>query len=188
MKGRKAAKSSMVKVPQTLEEAAETIRQIGVAQREIKSIKTNFNEKVEASKRKAMDKVKPYEEDISRLVGVLFAYAESHRDELTDKGKRKTVPLPTGEFKWRLTPAALSLENEDKTVEELKNLGFENLIRVIEEVDKKETLKELQREESELAEKLEGVSIKQHELFIIKPAELKLEIKKDVETLKRAIV
>ncbi len=174
-------KKVVIAVPKSLDEAAEFLAQIGEEQRATDKIRSDINTKVEKLKAKAMADVKPYQEKISQLVEGLFAYAEAHRNELTDGGKRKTVEVPTGTFGWRMTPSAVSLRDVESILKSLKSLGLERFIRTKEEVDKEAMLKE-----PDVASTVKGVSVSQREEFIAKPTELEVEIATKVDKLKRA--
>lgn len=174
-------KKVVIAVPKSLDEAAEFLAQIGEEQRATDKIRSDINTKVDKLKAKAMADVKPYQEKISQLVEGLFAYAEAHRDELTDGGKRKTVEVPTGTFGWRMTPSAVSLRDVESILKSLKSLGLERFIRTKEEVDKEAMLKE-----PDVASTVKGVSVSQREEFIAKPTELEVEIATKVDKLKRA--
>ena len=177
-----AIKRSVIPVPQNLDEAAKFLSFIGREQRKIDKIQTTLNEKIETLKEKTADDVKSHEEKISQLVEGLFAFAQSHRDELTDSGKRKTVKVPTGSFAWRWTPLAISISDIELVVAELKSRRLKRFIRVKEEPDKKAMLKELQ-----VVRKIPGISISQQEMFAVTPAELNLKIEYDIDTLKKAM-
>jgi phage host-nuclease inhibitor protein Gam len=174
-------KKAVVAVPKSLDEAAEFLTQIGKEQRATDKIQSDLNAKVDELKTKAMANVEPHQEKISQLVEGLFAYAEAHRDELTDGGKRKTIEVPTGIFGWRMTPPAVSLRDVKSILKSLKSLGLERFIRTKEEIDKEAILKE-----PNVATRVRGVSISQHEEFIAKPAELEIEIATQVDKLKKA--
>lgn len=175
-------KKAVIPVPKSLDEAARFLAQIGQEQRAADKIRAGLNTAVEKLKAKAMADDKPHEEKISQLVEGLFAYAEAHRDELTDGGKHKTVEVPTGIFGWRMTPPAVSLRDVGSILESLKSLKLERFIRTKEEVDKEAMLKE-----PDVAKKVRGVSIGQHEEFVAKPAELAVEIATKVDKLKKAV-
>lgn len=177
-------KRTVTPVPQNLDESAKFLSKIGEEKRKVNNIQSDFNAEVERLKKKAMANTKTHDEKISQLVEGLFAYAQSHRSELTNSGKYKTVNLPTGTFEWRLTRPKVSLKNVKSILEALKELGLKRFIRktVTEEVNKEKMLKE-----PNVAEKVEGVSITQHEEFIVKPAELKVEIPFKVKKLQKAI-
>ncbi len=174
-------KKVVIAVPKNLDEAAQFLAQIGKEQRATDKIRSDINTKVEKLQAEAMADVKPYQEKISQLVEGLFAYAEAHRDELTDSGKRKTVKVPTGIFGWRMTPSAVSLRGVKSILKSLKSLRLKRFIRIKEEVNKDAMLKE-----PDLAKTVKGVSISQREEFIAKPAELEVEIAIQVDKLKKA--
>lgn len=175
-------KRAVIPVPKSLEEAAQFLAEIGKEQRASDKIRSALNAKVDELKTQAMTNVEPHQKKVSQLVEGLFAYAEAHRDELTDGGKRKTVEVPTGTFGWRMTPPAVSLRNVKSILKSLKSLGLKRFIRIKEEVNKEAMLKE-----PEVAKTVKGVSISQHEEFIAKPAELEVEISTLVDKLKKAV-
>jgi len=175
-------KRPVIPVPKSLDEAAEFLRQIGEEQRTTDAIQSDLNAEVDELKAKAMSDAEPHQKKISQLVEGLFAFAETNRDELTDSGKRKTVELPTGIFGWRMTPPAVSLHNVEAILKSLKSLKLDRFIRAKEEVDKEAMLKE-----QEVAKTVKGVSISQHEEFIVKPTELEVEITSNVDKLQRVM-
>lgn len=183
-------KRPVVAVPQYLDEAAQFLSLIGQEQRKIekiqtalKKIQTALNEKIEELKAKAMTEIKPLDEKISELFEGLFIFAQSNRDELTEGGKRKTVEMPTGYIAWRMTPPAVSIANIKKVLIRLKELGLQRFIRPKEEINKEAMLKE-----PKIAKTIKGVSVNQHEEFIVKPSELEIEIVSDGKKLKKVIL
>ena len=174
-------KKVVIAVPKSLDEAAQFLAQIGEGQRAADKIQLDINTKVEQLKAQAMADVKPHQEKISQLVEGLFAYAEVHRNELTDGGKSKTVKLPTGWFGWRWTPPAISIRNVKAILVKFKELGLKQFIRIKEEPNKEAMLKE-----PEIAKTIKGISISQHEEFVVKPAELEVEIATQVDNKKAA--
>lgn len=174
-------KRVVIAVPKSLEEATQFLAQIGEEQRATNGVQSGFNRKVEELKAEAMAAAEPHQAKVSQLVEGLFAFAEAHRDELTDGGKRKTVEVPTGIFGWRMTPPAVSLRDVEAILESLKTLNLKRFIRVKEEIDKEAMLKE-----PEVAKTVKGVSIGQREEFVAKPAELEVEIATQVDKLKKA--
>ena len=175
-------KRTVIPVPKSLDEAAQFLADIGQEQRATEEIRSGLNTAVDKLKTQAMADDEPHQKRISQLVEGLFAYAEAHRDELTDGGKRKTVEVPTGIFGWRMTPPAVSLRDVKSILESLKSLKLKRFIRTKEEVDKEAMLKE-----PDVAKTVKGVSISQREEFVAKPAELEVEIATQVDKLKRAV-
>lgn len=173
-------KRAVVAVPKSLNEAAQFLARIGHEQRAADKIRSTLNAKVDELKAKAMAEDEPHQNEISQLVEGLFAFAEAHRDELTDGGKRKTVEVPTGTFGWRMTPPSVKLRDVESILESLKSLKLKRFIRTKEEVDKEAMLKE-----PETAKTVKGVSISQHEEFVAKPTELQVEVSVEVNKLKK---
>ena len=173
-------KHAVVPIPASLEESAEFVGRIGKEQRKIDWIQTELNDKVEKLKVEAMAKTTPHEGNISQLVEGLFVFAEAHREELTESGKRKTVELPTGIFAWRLTPPSVSLKSIKEVISSLRSLGLRRFLRMKVEVNKEAMLKE-----PEIAKTVKGVTISQREEFVVKPAELEVEIVSDATKLKK---
>ena len=176
------AKKAVIPVPKSLDEAAQFLAEIGQEQRVSEEIRSDLNTAVDKLKTQAMADNEPHQKKVSQLVEGLFAYAEAHRDELTDGGKRKTVEVPTGIFGWRMTPPAVSLRDVESILESLKSLKLKRFIRTKEEVDKEAMLKE-----PDVAKTVKGVSISQHEDFVAKPSELEVEIAIQVDKLKKAV-
>jgi len=177
----KSVKHHVVPVPRDLNEAAKFLAQIGEKQRATDVIQSGLNTGVEKLKAEAMADAKPHQKKLSQLVEGLFVFAEAHRDELTDGGKRRTVEVPTGTFGWRMTPPAVSLRDVLTVLKNLKSLGLERFIRTKEEVSKEALLKE-----SDVAKTVKGVTIAQHEEFTVKPADLEVEIAIQADKLKKA--
>lgn len=175
-------KRAVVAVPKSLDEAAQFLAQIGAEQRATEKIRLGLNAKVDELKTKAMADDEPHQTKVLQLVEGLFAFAEAHRDQLTDGGKRKTVEVPTGTFGWRMTPPAVKLRDVEAILESLKSLKLKRFIRTKEEVDKEAMLKE-----PDVAKTVKGVSISQHEDFVAKPAELDVEIAIKVDKLKKEV-
>ena len=179
---KRSIKRQVIPVPQDLNETTQFVALIGRRQRIIDDIRLDLNTKVEDLKDKAIAGTKLQEEEILKLVEGIFVYAETHRDELTDGGKCKTVEVPTGTFKWRMTPLSVSLRNAKLILKNLKSLGLRRFIRTKEEISKEAMLKE-----PEIAKKIKGVTIDQYEEFIVTPAELEVEIISNVDKLKKAL-
>lgn len=174
-------KKVVIPVPKSLEEATKFLAEIGQEQRATDKIQLGLNAAVDKLKVQALAGVEPHQRKVSQLVEGLFAFAEAHRDELTNGGKRKTVEVPTGTFGWRMTPPAVKLHNVESILKFLKSLKLKRFIRTKEEVDKEAMLKE-----PEVAKTVKGVSIGQHEEFVAKPSELEVEIVTQVDKLKKA--
>jgi len=96
----------------------------------------------------------------------LRIFAEAHRDELTNEGKKKTVDLGTGELGWRMRPPRVLLRNIPGVIESLQMLKLDRFLRTKLEVNKEAVLAE-----PEIAEQVKGITVKQDEDFFVVPAE-----------------
>ena len=182
MEKKKSVKRTTVVVPKSVEEIGDFISKIGEHQRELTKIQTRLNNQVEKIKAQAVEEGFSHQEMIDQIFDGIFIFAQSQREELTEKGKKKTVQFPTGEIQWRLTPPAVSYQNAKKVIELCRSLGLEHFIRIKEEVNKEAMLKE-----PEKAVKIKGVKIEQKEEFVVKPSEIEIEISKDTKKLQKAL-
>ena len=90
-----------------------------------------LNVRIDAIKKKAQAEAKPIEKEINELAQGVFLFAESHREELTEKEKQKTVEFITGDkIRWYLTPWSVVVLNEADAIIELEGYGLEEFIRV----------------------------------------------------------
>lgn len=178
----KSVKRTTVATPQSIEEVAEFVRKIGEHQRAVTRIETICNEKIERAKEQAMENSAPHEEAKDKLFEGIFIYSQSHRDELTEQGKTKTVQLPTGDIYWRMTPPSVSIRNAEKVIEFCESKELLQFIRIKREVDKQAILKDQER-----AGKIPGVKIDQREEFGVKPSETQIEISKETTKLQKVL-
>jgi len=177
----KSLKRAVMKVPQSLDGAATFLVLIGAARRKIEQVENELNTEVEHLKNQAAKKVEPLADEMRELFEGLYAYAESHRSELTDGGKIKTVSVMSGDFGWRMTPQAVSIRNTEKVLEELHSKGFLSFIRTKEEINKEAML-----ELPSVATTVKGVKIGQYELFFAKPSNI-AEVTAPTDRLKKVV-
>lgn len=181
-KGRKRIKRRVVTVPQNLDEAADFVRRIGQAKREIERLAERLTVKIDRLKAVAVEEAAPREATIVELFDGLFVFAQAHREELSERGRRKTVVLPSGQFGWRMPPSSVHVKGVDQIIARLESLGMDRFLRV-----KKELNKEAMLAEPQAATAVEGVVIKQDEEFFVKPEQAKVEVASSVVTLKKTI-
>lgn len=167
----KGLKRLVTAVPKSLEEVSQFLLKIAEEQRIVEKIQSELNTQVDKLKAEAMEAVREHQERANTLAEGIYIYAEGHREELTEGGKRKTIRVPTGIFGWRTTPPAVSLKNVKLVLENLKRLNLYRFIKIKEEPDKEAMLRE-----PEIAKKISGVSIIQREQFVVKPATIEIEI------------
>ena len=175
-------KRKVVQVPENLDMVSQSLYTIGNYQRALEIRQSELNTEIEKLKNKKLAEMKPYQEKISELFEGLFIFAESHRQELTENEKHKTVEAVHGIFGWRMTPPAVSLKNVKTVLKRLKEERLDRFIRTKEEPNKEAMLAE-----PEVAKKIKGISIVQHEEFFVKPAEVSVEITSRADKLRKAI-
>jgi phage host-nuclease inhibitor protein Gam len=116
---------------ETLEDANNVLKEIGLLEREIESIDSEAHKQIAEIKAEAEKKGKPVRKRIADLAALLGAFAEYNREELFKD--RKTVSLSFGSFGYRKTTA---ISVKKTTVELLKKMGLLQYVRVKEEPDK----------------------------------------------------
>ncbi len=166
----KKVKRVVLPVPASLEEVVDYVHKIGGHQRAITLVQAKTNEKIEAIKAQATTDCTSHQDEIEALFEGVYVFAQSHRDELTEGGKKKTVNLPTGDLYWRMTPPAVSIKDIKAVLAWLREMKLGRFIRTKEEPDKEAMLKE-----PEVAKGVKGITITQHEKFAVKPSETNIE-------------
>lgn len=159
--------------PQNIEELAKSISHLGSLKRKAENIIAKADEKISKIQEEVSQSVSPISEEIEMVFDAIYNYAESNRDELTDKGKKKTIKLATGKLSWRTTPPKVTIGNTEEVIETLKKLKLSRFLRIKEEIDRNAMIKE-----RKVAEKIKGVSITQSEELAVIPNETASEIKR----------
>ncbi len=186
--GEKAVKPKpVVVVPKNREEAAEFVRRVGDAQRELKRIAADAQGRIVAIQEKVGKEAQPHQERIDRFVDGLFLFFDTNRAELTESGKRKSVDLATGTIGEHTNPHKVDLtEKTEVVLENLRKLNLgEQFIRSIEEVNREAMLKS--EESRTLAATVKGVKVVQVVEFRVKPSETLEEIVANEARLKRRV-
>lgn len=129
------AKAS-VYVPQTKDDAATDIKQLGDLQREFTRLNADMNDAIAQVTEKFQPMLEAKKELITTMQEGVQAYCEAHRHELTNDGKVKTANLITGEVQWRQRPPSVRISKSDVVLETLARLGLSRFIRKVEEVNK----------------------------------------------------
>jgi len=178
MQQKRVLKRPAISVPQNIEEAGGFLRKMRELEKEMQVVQIEVDEKVAEIREKAKVKIKARQDIIQQYFEGIFIFAQARKEELTEQGKRKTVTIPPDCFGWRYTPEKVVLEDEEAIMAELKKLGQAKFIRVKEEINK-----EAMHDDKELALTVKGVSFEQHEEFVVKLAEVELEIARDIQKL-----
>lgn len=154
-------------VPQSRDEAADAVRRIGVANREIARIEADMNDKIAALKAAGEQASEPHKAAVVALTEGVKVWAEAHRDLLTGGGRTKTADLGTGKIMWRLRPPSVRISGTERVIEAIRLLGLSAFLRVKEEVNKEALLADPDK-----ARTIAGVFIgSEGEDFVVEPFE-----------------
>lgn len=158
-----------LQVPQSREQAADYIRQIGDLQRNLTRLQADMNDDL-ASRREAWEgQAQPLAEQIEARKTGLQTWCEANRDSLTQGGKTKTAAFTTGEIQWRMRPPSARITGAEAVMDVLRKLGLGRFIRTKDEVNKEAILNE-----PEAVAHVPGISISQGEDFVVTPFETDL--------------
>lgn len=171
----------VVPVLQTKEEFIDCLKEINGKAREAEKLKLDQEGEIEEVKLRWAKKMKPLEKLINEKLEGAYLYAQVHRPELTDNLKVKTVETPAGICLWRFNPPSVEVDDEEKAIAELKKKDFLSFIRIREEVDKEAVLKN-----KSAIIGLKNLRVKLgDEVFVIKPADVKIELERGKRKFKR---
>lgn len=151
-------------------EAEKLLDSIGMLQDRVSSIEDDLSADVRAAKEKHQQRAKPLLDEIDTLFAQLQGWADIHREDLTDGGKRKTVKLATGEIRWRKTPPSVSLTKVADVIQRLKDAGLQQYLRSKEEVNKDAILAD-----PDPASAIRGIKVSSREEFVAVPHRTQLE-------------
>lgn len=131
-----------VQVPQSKEECAAAIRQLGDLQRMRERQRADMNDLIAA----VTQQHQPILSDLGARIDALFTgvqtWCEAHRQDLCGPGDKlgKTANLVTGEVSWRQRPPKAVVRDAEGVMDELRVMGLEKFIRAKYEVNKEAVL------------------------------------------------
>lgn len=156
-------------VPQTREQAAEAIADIGLANRELERINADMNDALASTKERFEQMAEPLRQKIAAKTQGIQTWAEANRDQLTNGGKVKTAALTTGEIAWRTRPPSCRINGAEAVLDILRRMNLARFIRTKEEINKEAILNE-----PAAVANVPGISISQGEDFVVTPFEAEL--------------
>jgi phage host-nuclease inhibitor protein Gam len=136
MATRKLKAPAGVRIPQSRDEAAKMIHEIGMAQREIARRTADMNDELADITAKHQPILDGLAAKVKLLAGGVQAWCESNRDEITNDRKVKFANLLTGMVTWRQRPPSVKVTGVDAVLKTLKALNLQRFIRTKEEIDK----------------------------------------------------
>ncbi len=129
-------------VPQSRDEAALFIRQIGDMQREVLRAQAEMNDAIAHITASYQPLLEAKNGQLKLLQEGVQAWCEANRADLTNGNKVKTANLVTGEIQWRQRPPSVSVRGVDSVIETLHRLGLDKFVRTKEEINKDAILNE----------------------------------------------
>jgi len=123
-------------VPQSRDEAAQYIRQIGDLQRRMLREQAEMNDAIAHLTETYQPRLELLKGDIGTRQEGLQAWCEANRADLTNNGRVKTANLVTGEIQWRQRPPSVSVRGADSVIETLLRLGLKQFVRTKKEINK----------------------------------------------------
>jgi len=154
------------------EACAAAIARIGEVERALQRIEASKAKHVADAASEAEEKATPLQNERAELEAQIRAYAEAHRQRLTDGFRRKSAPFTTGECEWRLGTGRVIVDDrpemKPKIFERLKKLG--GFIRIREEIDRSAIGKALRADPKAPVGRVPGISFEPPvESFVVKP-------------------
>lgn len=138
----KVKSKAQIYVPQTKEDCAADIKELGDKLREFTRHEADMNDAIAKITQEYQPKFDVLGERVKVLQSGIQAYCEAHREELTNGNKVKSANLVTGEVMWRVKPASVRIKASDAVIETLKRLGLGRFVRTKEEINKEAILTE----------------------------------------------
>lgn len=133
---------AQIYVPQSKDEVAEYIRNIGDTQRNMLRKQAEMNDNIANVTALYQPRLEELGAELKTLQEGVQGYCEAHRHELTNEGRVKTANLITGEVQWRQRPPSVRISKSEVVLETLARLGLSRFIRRVEEVNKAAILDE----------------------------------------------
>ena len=160
-----------VRVPKDINEADEFLRRIQELEQKNEETQQELETYLKATTAQYLPGFAANIGLIERYAEGLFLFAQANRKELTQEGRTKTVNLQSGSLLWRMTPPKVSIQNVEEVLTELVRLRLRGFIRRTPSVNKEAML-----QKPDVAKTVKGVTIDQHEEFVIKLKELLAEV------------
>ena len=161
--------ASAIFIPQSRDQAAEAIREIGERQRELTRLSADMNDELAKIKERWEAAAEPHKIRVEALTQGVQIWSEANRDAITNGGKVKTAAFTTGEVCWRTRPPSVRITGQEAVLDLLRRLGLKRFIREKEEVNKEAILNE-----PEAVANVAGITISQGEDFVVVPFETEL--------------
>jgi len=165
---------TLLAVPQSKNDCAESIRTIGDLQREFERERATMNDAIAAITQQHQPVLADLSARLEALQSGVQAWCEAHRVELCGEADKlgKTANMVTGEVSWRQRPPSVSIRGLDSVLETLQRMGLTRFVR-----SRAEPNKEAMLNEPDAVRGIAGITIVTGvEDFIVSPFEAKAEV------------
>ncbi|MCB1520657.1 MAG: host-nuclease inhibitor Gam family protein [Hyphomicrobiaceae bacterium] len=130
-------------VPQSIAEVEAILGRIGELTATLKENAAAVEAHIAILREREVAQRAPLDAEVARLETQVRDYCNAHRAELTNGGRSKSVRLATGTVSWRKGRMRVRLSSaEDDVLTALRAAKLTRFIRVVEEVDKAEMLRQ----------------------------------------------
>lgn len=135
---------TLAAVPQSKDECAESIRNMGDLQREFERHRANMNDAIAAITQQYQPVLEQLTQRIETQQQGVQAWCEAHRVDLCGENDKlgKTANFVTGTVAWRQRPPSVSIRGADTVLETLERMGLGRFVRNKPEVNKEAILNE----------------------------------------------
>lgn len=163
-------KSPAINAPASQRDAEQLLDEIGVLQERVDVIEADMNAELRTVKDAHEVRAQPLNAEIEQKFAELQTWAESHRADLTQNGKRKSANISTGEIGWRKNPPSVRITKPVDVIERLNHAKLTQFLRVKIEIDKEAVLAD-----KDTATAIAGIKVDQKELFFATPYRSQIE-------------
>lgn len=168
--------ASNLPVPQSADEAAGAIAEIGALQRDVARIEHAMNDELARVKEGAEREARPMLDAIERMKEGLRIFCEANRERLTDGGKVKYAEFGTGRIEWRLRPPSVRMKPGVKVEDVIAWVEAQAAIYGVFVRVKKDINKEAMLADRDTASTIPGVTISTAgEDFAVTPFEAQID-------------
>jgi phage host-nuclease inhibitor protein Gam len=167
-------KQTLVSVPQSKNDCAESIRAMGDLTRKFERCRADMNDAIAAITQEHQPVLEELTGRVLALQTGVQAWCEAHRVDLCGENDKlgKTANLVTGEVSWRQRPPSVSIRGADTVLDTLLRMGLGRFVRV-----KNEPNKEAMLNEPDAVRGIAGINIVTGtEDFIVVPFEATAEL------------
>ena len=157
-------KRSTTDTPQNLEQTDRFVGLLGNEQARLDALELEAEAEIRQIRENLRKESEPVRKRRNNLMTGIFTFASANKATLIFVEGKKTVELTNGTITWRWTPPAVSVENDEEMIANLKRRGLDEYVRVKEELDRQKLLadrKDLPR--------VAGLAFTQKEEFVVKP-------------------